>query len=164
MFSIWAFDAQTFAPKLRDYFEFCRAYYEATGYRCDVHHVGYLIKKDKSSLFSYSHDFDAMTFDPICTGNPGWERFYAAYNEFCSERDGIPFFNQTPFLTSAQVRRAFGERLRIFEGCRRRFDPTGRLVNRYFEELLGIATAASEGDTKRTRGHLYPPSVRMLKP
>ena len=140
VFSIWAFDAQTFAPKLGDYFEFCRAYYEATGYRCDVHHVGYLVKNDPSSLLSYSYDWDALTFDPICTGNPGWEAFYAAYNDFCSERSGMPFFNQTPFLTREQVQKAFGERLQTFEEYRKRFDPTGRLVNGYFEELLSTTS------------------------
>jgi FAD/FMN-containing dehydrogenase len=88
-------------------------------------------------LFSYSFRGNVITFDPVSTGNPGWEAFLTAYNQFCSEHRGTPLFNQTNFLTRDQVRTAFGDRLHTFEGFRRRFDPHGRLVNPYFRELLG---------------------------
>jgi hypothetical protein len=77
-----------------------------------------------------------MAFDPISTGNAGWEDFLAAYNAFCSQHGGRPLFNQPGWLTHAQVEKAFGDRLKTFEGCRQRVDPTDRLVNEYFRQLL----------------------------
>jgi hypothetical protein len=47
--------------------------------------AGYRIKDDTSSLLSYSFDDLVMTFDPVCTGHPGWEEFLAAYKEFCDQ-------------------------------------------------------------------------------
>jgi FAD/FMN-containing dehydrogenase len=77
-----------------------------------------------------------MTFDPVSTGDPGWEDFLTAYNSFCSQHNGVPLFNQTNLLTREQVQRAFGGQLQVFERFRRRFDPGNRLVNAYFRELL----------------------------
>lgn len=100
-------------------------------------HVGYRIARDTTAPFSYSYAGNVMTIDPVSTGDPGWEEFLLAYNRFCSERDGVPLFNQTWGLTRAQVERAFGERLELVRSYRKRFDPTGRLLNRYFAELIG---------------------------
>jgi FAD/FMN-containing dehydrogenase len=136
IFSVWAFQEEGYLPKLRSYYEFCRKYYRQTGYRPNIMSVGYRIVKDNSSLFSYSYRGDVITFDPVFTGNPGFEKFLVAYNEFCSERDGVPLFNQTAFLSRAQVRKAFGDRIDIFAGYRRNFDPNGRLLSEYFRELL----------------------------
>jgi hypothetical protein len=87
-----------------------------------------------------------VSFDPVCTGNYGWQEFYQAYNEFASQRGGVPLFNQTPFLTRKQVQKAFGpERLKVFEGYRKRLDPEGRLLNRAFKELLGIEEEVGAG-------------------
>ena len=36
-----------------------------------------------------------MTIDPVSTGNPGWNVFIDAYNQFCSDRNGKPVLNQT---------------------------------------------------------------------
>jgi hypothetical protein len=136
IFNIWAFPEQSYMQSLRDYFAFCHDYYRRTGYRWDLPNVGYRIKEDQSSLFSYSFNGPVMTFDPVSTGNPGWEAFLVAYNEFCSQHGGAPLFNQTGRLTREQIERAFGERLKTFEGYRRRFDPGERLLNDYFRILL----------------------------
>jgi UDP-N-acetylenolpyruvoylglucosamine reductase len=136
IFSIWAFPEETYMQSLRDYFTFCHDYYRTTGYRVDLPNVGYRISEDTSSLFSYSFDGPVMTFDPVSTGNPGWEKFLAAYNNFCSQHGGSPLFNQTGWLTRGQIEKAFGERLKTFEGYRQRFDPTDRLLNAYFRALL----------------------------
>jgi D-arabinono-1,4-lactone oxidase len=77
-----------------------------------------------------------MTCAPVSTGNPGWEEFLDAYNQFCSLHGGRPLFNQTDWLTRAQVEKAFGHRLKTFEGYRQHFDPTDRLLNEYFRKLL----------------------------
>jgi hypothetical protein len=142
IFSIWAFAEQDYLRSLRDYFTFCHDYYRKTGYRVDLPNVGYRIKEDTSSLFSYSFNGPVMTFDPVSTGNPGWEEFLAAYNDFCSQHGGSPLFNQTGWLTREQIEKAFGERLKRFEGYRQRFDPRGRLLNEYFNKLLAEPSGA----------------------
>jgi uncharacterized protein VirK/YbjX len=77
-----------------------------------------------------------LTIDPVSTGAPGWKDFLKAYNEFCSEHDGKPLFNQSWGLTPEQVRKAFGDRVDQFEEYRKRYDPTDRLLNSYFRELF----------------------------
>jgi hypothetical protein len=77
-----------------------------------------------------------MTFDPVSTGDAGWEQFLVAYNDFCSRHGGSPLFNQSDSLARWQVEKAFGDRLDIFKGYRERFDPSERLLNQYFKRLL----------------------------
>jgi len=135
-FSIWAFPEEEYISNLRAYFGFCHEYYRTWGYRPNLMNVGYRINEDTSSLFSYSFGGDVMTFDPVSTGDAGWEQFLVAYNDFCSRHGGSPLFNQSNSLTRWQVEKAFGDRLAIFESYRERFDPTGRLLNEYFRHLL----------------------------
>jgi hypothetical protein len=77
-----------------------------------------------------------MTLDPVSTGQPGWDEFLQAYNRFCSDRGGVPLFNQTKHITTEQSRLAFGDRLDTFEETRRRYDPQDRLLNDYFRQML----------------------------
>ncbi len=60
----------------------------------------------------------------------------------CSEHGGTPLFNQTNLLTRAQVDRAFGDRIAYFEKYRRQYDPTNRLLNNFFAELLPTTEGA----------------------
>jgi FAD/FMN-containing dehydrogenase len=135
-FSLWAFPVKGYAKVLRDYFAFCRRHYDEHGYRTNMPNVGYHILEDKSSWFSYAHEGPVFTIDPVSTANEGWTEFLAAYNEFAIARGGKPLFNQTPGITRAQARSAFGQRLDIFEARRRELDPDGRLLNQYFADLL----------------------------
>jgi FAD/FMN-containing dehydrogenase len=145
-FSIWAFPEERYIECVRRYFEFSKQYDREHGYRLNLLSVGYRIKADQSSLFSYSFDGPVMTFDPVSTGNPGWEDFLRAYNDLCSELGGVPLFNQTNLLTRAHVDKAFGDRPAKFDARRRQYDPTNRLMNPYFEELLGQPAAVTGGD------------------
>ena len=153
-FSIWAFPEETYLDSLRKYVEFSKEYYQRKKYRVNLLSVGYRIKADQSSLFSYSFDGPVMTFDPVSTGNPGWEDFLRAYNELCSSLGGVPLFNQTNLLTRAQVNHAFGDRPLLFDRYRRQYDPTDRLLNSYFKELLvpkvAAAPSAAVGAADRT--------------
>lgn len=135
-FSIWAFPEDTYIESLRRYMEFSKEYSRTKGYRVNLLSVGYRIAADKSSLFSYSFDGPVMTFDPVSTGNPGWEDFLHAYNELASGLGGVPLFNQTNFLTRDQVSKAFKDRPQLFESYRQKYDPGDRLLNAYFKELL----------------------------
>jgi len=135
-FSLWAFPVKGYAKVLREYFAFCRDYYERHGYRTNMPNVGYYILGDDSSWLSYAHDGPVITIDPVSTANEGWPAFLDAYNAFAVERGGRPLFNQTPGITREQARAAFGDRLDVFGERRRAFDPHGRLLNDYFSALL----------------------------
>lgn len=136
-FSLSAFPEATYPTVLAGYFAFCKQYYEQRGYRTNMLNVGYWIAQDRNSLLSYSYGGGVMTIDPVSTGNPGWPEFLAAYNQFCSAYGGIPLFNQTDGITRAQVQQALGDRLKTFAAARRDYDPTERLLNAYFRDMLG---------------------------
>lgn len=138
-FSFFAIPEQQFPNAATDYFAFCKSYYSQHGYRSNVVDVGYAIAQDQSSLLSYSFDGPVMTLDPVSTGNSGWTEFLAAYNQFCSERNGKPMFNQTFGLSPEMAQKAFGSRLATLEQTRKTYDPHGRLLNDYFRSLLGSA-------------------------
>ena len=146
-FSIWAFPEEGYPRILTEYYAFCRDYYERVGYRCNLANVGYRISQDDSSLFSYSAGGTVMTLDPVSTGDPGWNEFLDAYNTFCSERGGVPLFNQTRGIRPEQARKAFGERLRRFAEMRRQFDPHDRLLNEYFSKMLEAEAADQSSQT-----------------
>ena len=62
-----------------------------------------------------------------------------AYNQFCSDHGGIPLLNQTPLMTRAQLEKGLGDRWKQFAAARQTFDPTNRLLNDYFRDLLGLS-------------------------
>jgi len=136
LFSMWAFREAGFFEILEEYCEFCIAYEAKTGFRCDLPSVGYAIARDTEALLSYSWDGATLSIDPASTGGPEWEAFLRAYNQFCSDRHGLPLFNQTPFLTRDQVQKAFGVRLQQFAASRKAADPKDRMLDSYFRELL----------------------------
>jgi FAD/FMN-containing dehydrogenase len=135
-FSLFAFSEEDYAAALTDFFHFAKGYYKQKGYRSNLLYVGYWILKDQQALLSYSFNGNVMTIDPVSTGNPGWEEFLQAYNQFCSDRNGVPLLNQTFGLTPAILQKAFGDRLTIMKESRKEFDPEGRLLNEYFRGLL----------------------------
>ena len=98
--------------------------------------VGYRINKDTSSLFSYSFDGTILSLDPVSTGGPGWDDFLVAYNQFCSDRNGVPLFNQTKSITPSQAKKAFGQRLETFKKSREQYDPDNRMLNEYFKSMM----------------------------
>lgn len=135
-FSIWAFPRAQYAETIRAYYRFCKDYFKQSGYRCDLLNVGYFIAQDTRSLFSYTHRGAALTLDPVATGSAGWEEFLVAYNEFCSQHNGTPLFNQTRGITPQQAQQAFGPEIRTFLEFRRRYDPEGRFYTDYFRNLF----------------------------
>lgn len=135
-YSTWAFPESDYPGILGDYIDFCAAYYRDNGYRCNLPTVGYRIGQDLNSVFSYSSESPVLTLEPMSTGDKGWEDFLIDFNDFCSSRGGTPLFNETRGITRAQARRAFGERLRSFNGLRERVDPDNRFLNAYFMQLL----------------------------
>jgi FAD/FMN-containing dehydrogenase len=135
-FSLFAFPEDQYPAALTDFFQFCKTYYSQKGYRSNLLYVGYRIAQDQKSLLSYSWNGNVMTIDPVSTANPGWDEFLGAYNQFCTERGGMPLLNQTPGLTAAMVQSVFGDRLKTLEAARLQYDPGNRLLNDYFRQLL----------------------------
>lgn len=135
-FSLFAFPEDEYPSAITDFFKFSKDYYSQKGYRSDLLYVGYRIAQDQQSLLSYSYNGTVMTIDPVSTANPGWVEFLAAYNQFCSDRNGVPLLNQTYGLTAPIVQKAFGDRLKTLEEKRKQYDPQDRLLNDYFRSLL----------------------------
>jgi FAD/FMN-containing dehydrogenase len=135
-FSIWAFSRSSYPQAIRDYYRFCKDYYREHRYRTDVINVGYHIVQDRQSLFSYTRDWDALTLDPVASGAKGWQEFLKEYNAFCSDHDGRPLLNQTPLVTPAQVKKAFGPEIATFLEYRRTHDPNDRFYNDFFREIF----------------------------
>jgi hypothetical protein len=135
-FSLFAFPEDQYPAAITDFFKFCNGYYAQKNYRSNLLYVGYRIAQDDRALLSYSYDGAVMTIDPVSTANPGWFDFLDAYNQFCSDRNGMPLLNQTPGLTPAIVRKAYGDKLTTFENTRKQYDLNDRLLNGYFRTLL----------------------------
>ncbi len=135
-FSLFAFPEDEYPAAITDFYKFCNDYYHQKGYRSNLLYVGYRIAQDDKSLLSYSYDGPVMTLDPVSTANPGWDEFIGAYNEFCIARNGRPLPNQTPGLTAAMLRNAYGDKLTLLESTRKQYDPSDRLLNDYFRTLL----------------------------
>jgi FAD/FMN-containing dehydrogenase len=140
LFSMWAFREISFFRILDEYCDFVAEHEKETGYACDLPSVGYYISQDRNALLSYCWDGPTLSIDPASTGGKDWEAFLKVYNNFCSARGGVPLLNQTPFLTRAQVMKAFGERLALFAEARAKADPKNRMLDSYFWELLGVTS------------------------
>ena len=72
----------------------------------------------------------------VVHGEPGWDEFVDAFNAFCVSRGAKPLLNQTPRLTAAQARQAFGDRLEELKRRRAEWDPQDRFLGKFFRDLL----------------------------
>jgi FAD/FMN-containing dehydrogenase len=137
-FTFWAFPSGRWLDVLRDYVQFADAYFRATGFRCNMPVGSYHIRRDTNSFLSYTQDGDIMSIDPIhaSTDNNAWHAFLHAFNDFAFERGGTPLLNQSPFVERKHVEAAYGQRWRDFSGWVSTVDPTGRMLNPFFRDLL----------------------------
>ena len=53
-FTFWAFPREEWVKNLNDYVEFANKYFEKHGFRCNMPLGSYFIRKDTSSLLSYT--------------------------------------------------------------------------------------------------------------
>lgn len=137
-FTFWAFPRAQWLSVLREYVDFADAHHRKHGFRCNMPLGSYYIRKDSSSLLSYSGDGDVFSIDPIHapSDQAAWDRFLHEFNEFADKRHGIPLLNQSPFVTRAQCEHAYGPRWAEFSDWVRSTDPDRRMVNPFFEALL----------------------------
>jgi len=137
-FTFWAFPRAQWLDTLRAYLDFADQYFQTTGFRCNMPLGAYHIRLDTNSILSYTHDQEIFSIDPIhaSTDNTAWHAFLQAFNSFASQRNGIPLFNQSPFVTAQQVQAAYGQRWTDFAQWVQTSDPTGRMLNPFFAALL----------------------------
>ena len=137
-FTFWAFPRDQWLDALKAYVQFSEEHFKRTGFRCNMPLGSYFIRRDTNSILSYSHDGDIFSVDPIhaVTDLDAWNNFLKEFNDFAHERNGIPLFNQSPFVERKHVEAAYGQRWREFSAHVRQADPQGRMLNPFFAALL----------------------------
>jgi FAD/FMN-containing dehydrogenase len=137
-FTFWAFPRAQWLATLKEYLTFADQHFDQYGFRCNMALGSYFIRQHRSSLLSYAYDGDVFSIDPIhaYTDRPAWDRFLQAFNAFAYERGGVPLLNQSPFIEKKHVETAFGDRWREFSRWVKSQDPTGRMQNPFFADLL----------------------------
>jgi hypothetical protein len=144
-FTFWAFPRAQWLSTLRAYLDFADAHFKATGFRCNMPLGAYHIRKDSSSILSYTEDGEVFSIDPIhaVTDLAAWQNFLREFNDFAFQRGGIPLLNQSPFVERQQVAGAYGSRWTEFSEWVGSMDPEGRMLNPYFQGLLMQKAASS---------------------
>jgi hypothetical protein len=98
------------------------------------------VRKDTSSLLSYTYDGDIISIDPIhapgAKEQEAWATFLKAFNAWAHERGGVPLLNQSPFVTREHVMAAYGDRWKTLADWLQVVDPSRRMVNEFFNDLL----------------------------
>jgi len=137
-FTFWTFPRSQWLGIFRAYLDFADQYHQKTGFRCNMPLGAYFVRQDKSSLLSYTQDGDMFSIDPIHApaDQQAWSDFLKAFNDFAYQYGGKPLLNQSPLVERKHVEAAYGERWREFSDWVRSTDPTGRMLNPYFSELL----------------------------
>jgi hypothetical protein len=139
-FTFWAFPRDEWVRNLKEYVAFADRHFAQSGFRCNMPLGSYFVRKDTSSLLSYTFDGDVISLDPI--HSPGehdkaaWEQFLREFNEWAHERHGRPLLNQSPFVTKQHVIDAYGDRWKTVSDWVKTIDPDRRMVNEFFAELL----------------------------
>ena len=140
VFTFWAFPRADYAKNLKDYVAWAEAYFEQHGFRCNMPLGSYFIRKDRSSLMSYTWNGDCISLDPIHApaerDKTAWPDFLRAFNEWSTRRGGMPLLNQSPFVKRGHVVAAYGDRWKTLCDWLRTVDPQKRMVNEFFEELM----------------------------
>ena len=139
-FTFWAFPFDRWAENLHAYLDFSDAHFQRYGFRCNMPLGSYFIKKDVSSVLSYTHDGDVLSLDPIHSyrkeDEEQWHRFLREFNAWAYARGGIPLLNQSPFVERDHVVAAYGARWQQFSDWVAKVDPSHRMRNEFFAGLL----------------------------
>lgn len=140
-FTFWAFPRSQWLATMGAYLDFADEHFKRTGFRCNMPLGSYHIRPDRNSLLSYTYDEEIFSIDPIhaVSNLAAWQAFLKEFNDFAYRRKGIPLLNQSPFVERKHVEQAFGQRWFEFSAWVRSMDPTGRMLNPFFAELLSPA-------------------------
>ena len=139
-FTFWAFPRDEWVSNLKAYLDFAENHFKKYGFRCNLPLGSYFIRRDVSSLLSYSYNGDIISIDPIHACPDGekiaWQHFLQEFNAWAHSRGGIPLLNQSPFVEQKHVVAAYGERWKQLSDWVKKVDPQGRMRNAFFKELL----------------------------
>jgi len=139
-FTFWAFPRSEWVSNLKAYLEFAENHFKKYGFRCNLPLGSYFIRRDVSSVLSYSYNGDIISIDPIHACVDGekiaWQYFLQEFNAWAYNRGGIPLLNQSPFVEQKHVVAAYGERWKKLSEWVKKGDPQGRMLNAFFKELL----------------------------
>ena len=139
-FTFWAFPRAEWVKNLKAYLEFAEDHFKRYGFRCNLPLGSYFIRQDTSSLLSYSYDGDIISIDPIhaCGDDEkvAWTYFLREFNAWAHSRGGIPLLNQSPFVEREHVVAAYGGRWKRLSEWVRTVDPSGRMLNPFFKDLI----------------------------
>jgi hypothetical protein len=139
-FTFWAFPLADWVSNLKAYLEFAESHFKKYGFRCNLPLGSYFIRRDTSSLLSYSYHGDIISIDPIhaCIDRDkvAWDYFLQEFNAWAHSRGGIPLLNQSPFVEKQHVVAAYGDRWQKLSDWVKTVDPKGRMLNPFFKELL----------------------------
>ena len=143
-FTFWTFPRPVWLATLRSYLDFADQHFKATGFRCNMPLGAYFIRLDKGSLLSYTYDQEMFSLDPINApfDLPAWQNFLVAFNDWAFQNHGVPLLNQSPFVKREHVEAAFGDRWQQFSAAVLAADPSGRMLNEYFADLLSPAAGS----------------------
>jgi hypothetical protein len=137
-FTFWAFPRAQWLDNLRAYLDFADQHFKTTGFRCNMPLGSYYIRQDSNSVLSYTYDQEIFSLDPIhaSTDDVAWHKFLNQFNEFAYQRHGVPLLNQSPFIERKHVEAGFGQRWLDFCEWVGTVDPSGRMLNPFFANLL----------------------------
>jgi hypothetical protein len=139
-FTFWAFPFDQWVENLHAYLLFSEDHFRRYGFRCNMPLGSYFVKKDSSSILSYTHDGDVLSLDPIHAyrqeDEEEWHRFLREFNQWAYTRGGIPLINQSPFVDHEHVVAAYGNRWTQFSEWVSQVDTGKRMGNKFFIDLL----------------------------
>jgi FAD/FMN-containing dehydrogenase len=135
-YSTWFFPASDFTVTVQAYREFCTEVREASGFRCDMPTVGYLLGRDQSAILSPCFDEPMIALRAVSTQSKGWEDFAIDLGEFASKWGGAPLFNQSRELNPNYAKTVFGNRMEYFRKVRRQVDPENRMMNPFLSQYF----------------------------
>ena len=75
--------------------------------------------------------------EAVSAVNQGWHNPLDTYNMFCSDRRGIPLWNQTTRLTGPLFQWTVGARVRQFAEVEATYHLGNRFINPIFKEMFG---------------------------
>jgi hypothetical protein len=138
-FTFWAFPVATWATVVPAFLEFCENFERRTGFRPGLPVEVYFIRRDDSSLLSFSAGTDVFTLDlvnwtdaePAC-----WRWMNLEFNDFAARHGGRPLLNQTKEFSRGVASLVWTPDWSTLAAARAAQDPTERFLSPFFKNIL----------------------------
>lgn len=138
-FTFWAFPVRTWPTAVPAYLEFCERFKRETGFRPALPTEVYFIRKDNSSVLSFSLDEDIFTLDLVNWSDEEpaqWREMNRAFNQFAAQHGARPLLNQTKELLPDVAKSVWTPGWHRLAAERRARDPQERFLTPFFRGLL----------------------------